>query len=69
MFSLTRTRGMGEPDQLAHFFAQMPGRIAAGTAARGSGARRRAEPDARRKKVFDISIGIVFTEDALTEEI
>ena len=59
---------MGEPDQLAHFFAQMPG-PSAGTVARGSGARRRAEPDARRKKVFDISIGIVFTEDALTEEI
>ena len=59
---------MGEPDQLAHFLPGCPGG-SAGTAARGSGARRRAEPDARRKKVFDISIGIVFTEDALTEEI
>ena len=69
MFSLTRTRGMGEPDQLAHFFAQLPGPSAASSVARGSGARRRAGLDARRKKVFDISIGIVFTEDALTEEI
>ena len=59
---------MGEPDQLAHFFWLTPG---PGQSIRvpGSGARRRAGPDARRKKVFDISIGIVSTKDALTEEI
>ena len=70
MFSLTRTRGMGEPDQLAHFFTQAArAQRSRCSVARGSGARRRAGLDARRKKVFDISIGIVFTEDALTEEI
>ena len=57
---------MGEPDQLAHFFTGLPGPSSTGASfvARGSGARRRAGLDARRKKVFDISIGIVFTEDA-----
>ena len=62
---------MGEPDQLAHFFTRLPGRIrwdrSPGDQAQGAG--RRAGLGARRKKVFDISIGIVFTEDALTEEI